>query len=311
MTPGLRTATPDLLSRVLDATSYAVMVTAADGTIVHVNRAFTLVTGWSAAEAIGRAPNLIASGRQDVDFYEAMWRALRHSGQWQGEIWNRRKDGEAFLEFLTIDALRDAAGEVTHFVAVFSELGERILRERRLSHLAFHDDLTGLPNRTLFLDRLERAVSLARRKSAQLAVAMLDLDGFQVVNETFGHEAGDLLLEAASQRLKGCLRESDTVSRLGGDEFAVLLPFVEGAKGAMQTAQRLRAALVRPFILAGEEISIGASLGVALMASPTAEARALLAQADRALERVKRDGKGEIAFFEEHGARLYGRVASA
>lgn len=301
----------DLLSRALDATSYAMMVTAADGTIVHVNRAFSQVTGWSPEEAVGRAPNLLSSGRQDVDFYEAMWQSMMQKGAWQGEIWNRRKDGEAFLEFLTVDAVRNDADEITHFVAVFSELGERILREQRISHLAYHDDLTGLPNRTLFMDRLDRAVSLARRKGAQLAVAMLDLDGFKAVNDTFGHEAGDLLLKAVSGRLKDCLRESDTVSRLGGDEFAVLLPVVEGARGAMQTAQRMLAALGRPFILGGEEISIGASLGVAMMASPVCEASDLLKQADRAMYRVKRSGKGDIAFFEDKTAQSRGTAASA
>jgi len=305
------TANLDLLSRALDATSYAMMVTAADGTIVHVNRAFTQVTGWSPEEAVGRTPSLLGSGRQDVDFYEAMWQSMRQKGQWQGEIWNRRKDGEAFLEFLTVDAVRDGADKITHFVAVFSELGERILREQRISYLAYHDDLTGLPNRTLFMDRLERAVSLARRKGAQLAVLMLDLDGFKAVNDTFGHEAGDLLLKAVSNRLKDCLRESDTVSRLGGDEFAVLLPVVEGAKGAMQTAQRMLATLRRPVILAGEEISIGASLGVALMSSPTSAAGDLLKQADRATYRVKRGGKGDIAFFEDETNLPRGKAASA
>lgn len=305
------TADQDILCRAFDATSYAMMMTAADGTILQVNPAFTRVTGWSPEEAVGRTPSLISSGRQDIDFYEDMWRSMAETGRWQGEIWNRRKDGEAYLEFLTVDAVRDDAGEITHYVAVFSELGERMLREQRISHLAYHDDLTGLPNRTLFMDRLDRAVSLARRKGAQLAVVMLDLDGFKAVNDTFGHEAGDLLLKAASDRLKDCLRESDTVSRLGGDEFAVLLPVVDGAKGAMQTAQRMLATLNRPFILAGEEVPIGASLGVALMASPTCAASDLLKQADRAMYRAKRGGKGDIAFFDDDAGLPRGKAASA
>lgn len=285
----------DLLTAAFEATSYAVMVADAEGIIVSVNAAFTEITGWSASEAIGQTPRILSSGRQDADFYEAMWRALQTEGRWQGELWNRRKTGEAYPEHLTIDAVRGPDGAITHYVAVFSDIEDRKLRERRLSYLAFHDELTSLPNRTLFMDRLDRAVAMARRRGAQLAVAILDLDGFKDVNDTFGHEAGDLLLKGAAGRLKAGLRESDTLARWGGDEFAVLLPVVDGAAGVREVASRLLASLRRPFYMAGDEISIGGSMGVALFPGDADASDELINFADRAMYEVKQTGKGGVA----------------
>lgn len=300
-----------LLTQAYDAMSCAVMITDAQGTIVSVNRAFSRVTGWAAHEVIGQTPRMLASGRQDADFFEAMWNALLTRGRWQGELWNRRKSGEVYPEFLTVDALRSAdggsagggsagggsaGGGITHFVAVFSDLTERKEHEQRLSYLAYHDELTGLANRTLFLDRLERAVSIARRKGGLVAVQAIDLDGFKAINETFGHEAGDLLLKAAAKRIKECLRESDTVARLEGDGFGVILPVLDGAKGAREAAQRILAALCRPVFLAGDEISLGASIGIALFPSDAVSAAELAKNAELTMAEVKKRGKRAFAF---------------
>ena len=300
-----------LLTQASAAMSCAVMITDAQGTIVSVNRAFSRVTGWAAHEVIGQTPRMLASGRQDADFFEAMWNALLTRGRWQGELWNRRKSGEVYPEFLTVDALRSAdggsagggsagggsaGGGITHFVAVFSDLTERKEREQRLSYLAYHDELTGLANRTLFLDRLESAVSIARRKGGLVAVQAIDLDDFKAINETFGHEAGDLLLKAAAKRVKECLRESDTVARLGGDRFGVILPVLDGAKGGREAAQRILAALCRPVFLAGDEISLGASIGIALFPSDAVSAAELAKNAELTMAEVKKRGKRAFAF---------------
>ena len=295
-----------LLTQAYDAMSCAVMITDAQGTIVSVNRAFSRVTGWAAHEVIGQTPRVLASERQDADFFEAMWNALLTRGRWQGELWNRRKSGEVYPEFLTVEALRSAGGGsegggITHFVAVFSDLTERKEHEQRLSYLAYHDELTGLPNRTLFLDRLERAVSIARRKGGLVAVLAIDLDGFKAINETFGHEAGDLLLKAAAKRVKECLRESDTVARLEGDGFGVILPVLDGAKGAREAAQRILAALCRPVFLAGDEISLGASIGIALFPSDGVGAAELAKNAELTMAEVKKRGKRAFAFCEDAG----------
>ncbi len=293
-----------LLTQAYDAMSCAVMITDAQGTIVSVNRAFSRITGWAGHEVIGQSPSMLASGRQDADFFEAMWNALLTHGRWQGELWNRRKSGEMYPEFLTVEAIRaegdgPEAGDTTHFVAVFSDLTERKEHEQRLSYLAYHDELTGLANRTLFLDRLERAVSIARRKGGLVAVQAIDLDGFKAINETFGHEAGDLLLQAAAKRIKECLRESDTVARLEGDGFGVILPVLDGAKGAREAAQRILAALCRPVFLAGDEISLGASIGIALFPADGVGAAELAKNAEITMAEVKKRGKRAFAFCED------------
>ena len=288
-----------LLTQAYDAMPCAVMITDAQGIIVSVNRAFSRVTGWAADEVIGQTPRMLASGRQDADFFEAMWSALLTQGCWQGELWNRRKSGEVYPEFLSVEALRKTDGGITHFVAVFSDLTERKEREQRLSYLAYHDELTGLANRTLFLDRLDSAVSIARRKGGLVAVQAIDLDGFKAINETFGLEAGDLLLKAAAKRVKECLRESDTVARLEGDGFGVILPVLDGAKGAREAAQRILAALCRPVFLAGDEISLGASIGIALFPADGVSAAELAKNAELTMAEVKKRGKRAFAFYED------------
>ncbi len=292
-----------LLIEAFEATSYAVLITDAQANILATNSAFTEITGYSAEDVIGQTPRVLQSGRQDADFYETMWHDLLTKGLWQGEIWNRRKDGEIYPEHLTINAVRSDEGEITNFIAIFSDSADRKEIQERLSHLAYHDELTGLPNRTMFFDRLERAISLMRRQGGPLAVLVLDLDGFKAANDTFGHNAGDLLLKAVSKRLADALRESDTVARMGGDEFAAVLPIVDSIKGARTAAKRVLDELCRPFYLAGDQITIGASIGLALYPQDARTAVDLVKHADEAMSSVKRRGKRGFAF--------YGDVAAA
>ena len=200
----------NVLIRAFEATSFGVMITDAEATILAVNDAFTEVTGWAREEVIGRTPRLLSSGRQDADFYETMWASLKAEGHWRGEVWNRRKGGAIFPEHLTIDAMRDDDGTGAHYVGIFSSIEERRQCEASVRDLAFNDPVTGLPNRELCADRLERAVALARRRVGQMAVQLIDLDAFRKVNDTLGHDCGDLVLKAAGERLRACLREEFT-----------------------------------------------------------------------------------------------------
>lgn len=285
----------DLLIRAFQATSFGVMITDTEATILAVNDAFTDLTGWAREEAIGQTPRILSSGRQDADFYEAMWASLKAEGHWRGELWNRCKGGAVFPEHLTIDAVRDDDGAIAHYIGIFSSIDERRGREERLRHLAFTDPVTGLPNRELCEDRLERAIALARRRVGQMALQIIDLDGFKTVNDSLGHDCGDLVLKAAGERLRACLRESDTIGRWGGDEFAVILPAVDGAAGARGTGLRLLAALRRPFVLAGDEIKLDGSIGAAVFPADGDCLEDILACTRRALQAVKETGEGGLA----------------
>ena len=297
--------------QILENMSHAVMVTDSEGAIVSVNPAYCRVTGWHAEEVLGQGlQDLAASGQQEPGAAEAMWNAVLSQGHWQGELWHRRKSGESHPEFLTVDALRAGDGVATGFIVVFADPGKHARNQARQSYLAFHDALTGLPNQTLFDDRLERAVSVTRRNGGQIGIQIVDLDGFQEINHSFGREAGDLLLQAAAKRIKGSLHESDTVARLNNDRFGVILPVLEGAKGARAVAQRILAALCRPIYLAGDEISLGASIGIALLPGDGVTARRLADNAELAMAEVKRQGKRAFAFCEDLSSRAEARRAA-
>ncbi len=305
------TQDPTLPAQALDSMSHAVMVIDAEGAIVSVNAAYCRTTGWRPEEVLGLSlQDLATTGQQEAVATEAIWSALLIQGHWQGELWHRRKTGESHPEFLTVDALGTEAGVTTGFVAVFADPGERAQNEVRQSYLAFHDALTELPNQTLFHDRLERAVSIARRKGGQIGVQVVDLDGFREINDSFGQEAGDLLLQAAAKRITDCLRESDTVARLDNDRFGVILPVIEGAKGAREAAQRILAALCRPIYLAGDEISLSASIGIALLPGDGVTADELVRSAELAMAEVKRQGKRAFAFCEDVGPNAQKRRAA-
>ncbi|MCX7177040.1 MAG: PAS-domain containing protein, partial [Proteobacteria bacterium] len=245
-----------LASTVLNAVGEGVYVTDAENRIISVNPAFTKITGYTKEEAIGRNPRMLSSGQHGPEYYREMWEKLDSLGSWQGEIRNRRKSGEIFVEWLSINQVHNEHGTLKYHVAVFSDISDRKAAEMRVQHLAHHDLLTDLPNRTLFTDRLQQALAKAKRDKTRLALMYLDFDQFKPVNDTFGHAVGDLLLKDAAKRMRHCMRESDTVARIGGDEFVVLLPSVESEQDALGVAEKLRLALSQPFELAGHVMSI-------------------------------------------------------
>jgi diguanylate cyclase (GGDEF)-like protein/PAS domain S-box-containing protein len=278
------------------------IVTDAAGTILRVNRAFTDITGYRAEEAIGRTPALLRSGRQNDAFYRTLWEAIRREGRWQGEIWNRRKDGSVFPEWLSISAIRDGGGNITHFLGEFSELSEPREAQRKLMELAFYDSLTGLPNRRLLLDRLNQALAGSARGGEFGALLLLDLDQFKTLNDTRGHDVGDQLLVEVACRLRGALREVDTAARLGGDEFVVLLEDLGGeemaaAASAEMAAEKIRAAIARPYALKGVDCHITTSIGITLFRNHDDQVDTLLKQADLALYQSKDAGRDTNRFY--------------
>ncbi|MFN4324484.1 MAG: putative bifunctional diguanylate cyclase/phosphodiesterase [Azonexus sp.] len=283
----------------------AIMVTDAEQRILQVNEAFTRLTGYSAAEAIGRKPSLLKSGRQDAAFYAAMWRELNATGRWQGEIWNRRKNGESFPEWLTITRIRDASGQVTHYVSTFSDITDLKVAESEIHHLAFYDPLTAMPNRRLLLNRLEKACAASKRSGQYGALLIIDIDHFKTLNDTAGHAVGDRLLVEVASRLVGCIREGDTAARLGGDEFVVMLEHLghhaeaAGVRAEI-VAENIRLALARPYMLSGDtEYFRSASIGISLFHENDKTADVLLKQAEIALYRAKDVGRNTIRFFDD------------
>lgn len=287
----------NLAQKVIEATPDGVMIVTPEGIIEEVNPAFTRVTGYSAEEAVGRKPSLLSSGRHDQAFYRGLWDSLHATGYWQGEIWNRRKGGEIYAEWLTISVIRDADGAIHRYAATFSDITARKEAEEHVRNLAYYDTLTGLPNRSLFNDRLLMAIANAHRHGERLAVMFLDLDGFKPVNDTFGHLMGDKVLQEVGSRLAGCVREGDSVARQGGDEFTVLLPDVARREDALALAERILDHVVEPLSIEGRRIELTASIGIAIYPDDGAVADVLLQRADQAMYRVKREGRNGCRLF--------------
>ncbi len=286
-----------LMSKVFDNATEGVMITGPDGRILHVNRAFTKTTGYSAEETIGGNPNLLYSGRHDDAFYKRMWQSLSDSGHWEGEIWNRRKDGTIFLEWLSISAIRDDLGRVVNYVGIFSDITKERENEQRLYQLAHYDALTGLPNRMLFEDRVRQALRHARRKNEPVAIMFLDLDGFKSVNDSLGHHSGDLLLKQVADRLRSCLRGSDAVGRFGGDEFTVVAPDVS-LDGARTLAEKIVRSLAKPYALDEQERRVTVSIGVSRYPEDGRDPERLIRRADTAMYHAKDAGKNGYQIFE-------------
>jgi len=284
---------------VFDSTREGVLVTNARAEIVHVNRAFMQITGYAEAEVLGRHPSLFKSGRHDERFYQAMWQALRSRREWSGEIWNRRKSGETYPQWQSIRAVQDEAGELSHYVAVFSDLSALKRSQRELDHLAHHDPLTNLPNRLLFTERVEHALALTQLEKRGGAVLLIDLDHFKLINESLGHNLGDLLLKAVGERLHGLLRQGQTLARLGGDEFGLLCAGSVQPEQAAGLAQQVLDSLNQPFALAGQELFIGASIGISLYPADAQSVEPLLRNADSALFKAKSSGRATYAFYTQ------------
>ncbi len=285
-----------LRARVVEQSNEAIVITDSNRRIVRVNRAFTQITGYSEAEALGRNPNMLSSGRQDENFYRAMWESLLTLGQWQGELWNRRKDGTVYPEWLSISELRDPGGQVMNYVAIATDITQRKEDEQRIRMLADFDVLTGLPNRRLLKDRSDNALRQAQRQGEALALMFLDLDRFKNVNDSLGHQAGDELLIQVAQRLKAVLREQDTVCRLGGDEFVLLCPGTDAA-GAANLATKLLDSTAQRLQIDRQELTVTFSIGVALYPADGDTFEALSMCADTAMYRAKQAGRNAYRFF--------------
>lgn len=299
-----------LAAKVFESAAEGIMITNADIRIVAVNEAFTATTGYESDEVLGKTPNLLKSGKHDDEFYRALWKSLNETGQWKGEIWNRRKNGELYPQWLSINAVRDAKGAVANYVGMFTDITARKQAEERLRVLAYHDPLTGLPNRALFHTLLSQALAKAQRHHRLGAVLFIDLDRFKNINDTLGHPVGDLLLKEAATRLMACLRQSDTIARLGGDEFTILLEEIAHERDAIIVAQKILAALAEPFNLAGHEVFVTASIGISLFPHDGNDVEALLKNADTALYRTKEQGRnGYTLYTAEMNALALKRMA--
>ncbi len=277
----------------------AIIITDARQRILSVNRAFTDVTGYSADEALGMTPRLLKSGHQDRSFYEAMWRDIESHGFWQGEIHDRRKDGTLYPSALSISAVHDKAGRITHYVAVFSDITERKASEARIAFLAQHDSLTGLPNRALLHDRLDQALANAARRGKRIALLFLDLDRFKTINDSLGHMMGDQLLQGVAVRLSSCIRDTDTVSRQGGDEFLIVLTDVEVPDDAARVAEKILDRLRPPFDIDGQQLGTSFSIGIALYPEDGNTPESLMKNADTAMYHAKENGRNTYRFFDE------------
>ncbi|MGZ5018677.1 MAG: bacteriohemerythrin, partial [Methylobacter sp.] len=246
----------------------AMLVTDANNVILKVNQAFTRITGYSAQEVIGKTPNLLSSGLHNKAFYEAMWESINRTNAWQGEIWNRRKNGEIFPEWLIITAVKEPDEQnkqVNNYVAFFSDITSRKAAEEEIKQLAFYDPLTQMPNRRLLQERLKHDIEVDRREGKRMALLMLDLDRFKAVNDNWGHLAGDELLQQVAERITNRLRDVDMVARLGGDEFVVLLEDIAHAEDAARVATEIITVLSKPFQLSqSSNVQIGASIGISL-----------------------------------------------
>ncbi|GAB6042283.1 bifunctional diguanylate cyclase/phosphodiesterase [Endothiovibrio diazotrophicus] len=285
------------LTQVVEQTGDSVVITNAEGVITYVNHAFEEMTGYVREEVVGRDNNLLKSGRHEEAFYQALWRTILAGESFRNVFVNRRKDGELYYEEKTITPLRESDGSMVHFVATGKDITQRVEIQQRLDYLAHHDELTGLPNRTLLLDRVEHAVAHAHRHHHLVALLFLDLDRFKAVNDSLGHETGDKLLQAVARRLTGCLREGDTVARLGGDEFTVVLEDLAHTEEAATVAEKVIDTLTAPFRIGSHELFIGTSIGIALYPQDAAAPMELLKCADTAMYQAKQRGGNLYQFF--------------
>jgi len=285
-------------AKIFAASHHAMLVTTLTGEIVEINPAFTTLTGYTREEAIGNNPRLLQSGRHDGDFYAQMWKKLLATGHWYGDIWDRRKDGTVYPKYLSISVVRNEAGEATHYSGIFYDGSERKTVEERLDRLAHYDALTGLPNRSLLMDRLEQSAERANRHGKRVGVLYLDLDHFKQVNDTLGHAAGDTLLKEMAVRMKSCIRAVDTVARLGGDEFVVLVPDIESRDDLAPVAAKIVESLAPPCSIEGRAVVTLASIGISVYPDDGTDVHDVIRHADAAMYQVKQAGRGSYRFYD-------------
>jgi len=286
-----------LAAKAIENSHEGIIITDKAGIILHVNPSFTSITGYDAEEVEGRKTTVLSSGRNSEEFYREMIERLVKQGRWAGEIWSRRKDGLNYPQWLTISAVLNKAGQTTHYVGVFHDITEYKQQQEAIEYQAYHDPLTGLPNRLLFDDRLRMAVAQAQRHGYKLALLFLDLDNFKHINDSLGHTVGDMLLKELSARLAGALRTEDTLSRIGGDEFTIVLPRITCREEAVQVSQRIQEVLRHPFIHQGVELFSSASIGIAIHPNDGTNPEELIRNADLAMYRAKHLGRNNCQFF--------------
>ena len=288
-----------LSAKVFENNSEAIMVTNANRDIVMINSAFEAMTGYSEAEVIGKRPGILSSGKHDSDFYAEFYRSLNETGLWRGEIWNKRKNGQIYPEWLSVSTLKDETNTLTHYVAVFSDITQRKYKEERIQYLANYDILTDLPNRYLLADRMEYGIDFAQRHNLKLAVLFIDLDHFKNVNDSIGHDVGDELLKTVARRLKESLRRSDTIARHGGDEFVVLLGEMESENQVTDIVEKIMESLSTPLNVGQYHLAVSASIGISVYPADGVTAVQLLRNADLAMYRAKQSGRNRFQYYEE------------
>ena len=288
-----------LMACVFEQSGDALLITDPQNKIIATNRSFTLLTGYSQEEALGRDPKMLQSGRESQEFYRSMWEALAKERYWQGEIWEKRKDGSLYPKWLTITAVHDGQGALANYIAGFADISERKQAEQKIAHMAHHDALTNLPNRFSLTERLSQALEQARRSEHHLAVIFLDLDRFKNINDSLGHHIGDLLLFEVAGRLAGSVRASDVVARLGGDEFVIVLPQIQSGIAAAHIVNKVQKALSRLFLLDGHELRITPSIGISVFPHDGETVEALMRNADAAMYHAKAQGRNNYQFFKK------------
>jgi diguanylate cyclase (GGDEF)-like protein/PAS domain S-box-containing protein len=287
-----------LTSTVFENSMECIMITDAQGKFINVNPAFIQITGYTLEEILGKTPRILKSGHHDPAFYSAMWRAINITGCWKGEVWNRSKAGDVYPELLSISAVRDNQGMITYYVGISSDISLLKKHEKQLEHIAHYDALTGIPNRVLLADRMKQAIAQDKREQKMLCVCYLDLDGFKPVNDTLGHQAGDLVLIEIARRIGSMLREGDTVARLGGDEFVVLLPKLKHVEECIATLNRLHECIALPIVILDQSFSLTASIGVSIFPNDDNDPDMLLRHADQAMYIAKQSGKNRYHFYD-------------
>lgn len=286
-----------LSAKVFENNTEAILITDAKMNIVMVNHAFTEITGYYIEEVLGKNPKLLSSGRHSKEFFEAFWQSLITKDLWRGEIWNKRKNGEIFPEWVTVSVLRDEHLQITHYIAIYLDISERKKEEERINYLANYDVLSGLPNRHLLADRIEQALSSAQRHSSKVAVLFIDLDRFKNINDSLGHDIGDALLKQVAVRLKSCLRRTDTIARQGGDEFVAVLTELESANEVIFAAEKMIESLQEKFTLDDYQLSITPSIGIGIYPDDGKTSVELLRNADLAMYRAKESGRNNFQFY--------------
>jgi diguanylate cyclase (GGDEF)-like protein/PAS domain S-box-containing protein len=286
-----------LAGHVFESSGEAIMITDAQWRILSVNPAYSAITGYALDDVRGRTPEEITPDLRSLEGERAIWDEVERSGFWQGELWDRRRNGETYPKWVTVSAVRGEQGQVVNFIKIFSDISERKEREERVRHLAHHDFLTDLPNRVLLADRIARAISMAHRTASQVAILFLDLDRFKNVNDSLGHSIGDKLLQEVARRLRACIRASDTVSRLGGDEFVLLVPEVTDAGSVAVLAQKVLDSVARPYTIEGHELISSPSIGITVFPTDGEDVETLLRNADAAMYHAKDSGRNNYQFF--------------